>query len=204
MPRYHLNSATGEPGRCEAMVSCPYGDLESEHYDSPEAARRAYEGKQEASFPRQEGVAPLPAGVIVDSHTAAVAAGRYWFGDPCYALGADKSLWREWVAASAEASHDFQEPVSGASYRGFPVVAASTLYGDGTYSGSDGFSYPVDSGSLGVVPAALLEELQVEPNKSDTLGTWVDLQEKDLLSEENGVIRFGDILVSTGKEGVTP
>lgn len=43
MARYHINPRTGEPGTCRARHACPFGDLESDHYDSPEAAREAYE-----------------------------------------------------------------------------------------------------------------------------------------------------------------
>ena len=39
--RYHINSK-GEPGVCKAQQACPFGDA-SEHYDSPEAAREAFE-----------------------------------------------------------------------------------------------------------------------------------------------------------------
>lgn len=48
MPLYHLNPKTGEPGRCRAMVSCPFGDLDSGHFPSAAAARAAYEEQQAA------------------------------------------------------------------------------------------------------------------------------------------------------------
>lgn len=48
MPKYHLNKK-GEPGVCQAMVACPFGDLDSDHFPSVEEARAAYEAKQ-ASF----------------------------------------------------------------------------------------------------------------------------------------------------------
>lgn len=40
---YHINPKTGNPGVCRAKRSCPFGDLETEHYDSKEAAAAAYE-----------------------------------------------------------------------------------------------------------------------------------------------------------------
>lgn len=43
MSRYHVNPETGEPGPCRAQKSCPFGDMESDHYDSKESARKAYE-----------------------------------------------------------------------------------------------------------------------------------------------------------------
>lgn len=45
MKRFHLNPATGEPGPCRAKVSCPFGDLETEHYTSKEEARAQYEAR---------------------------------------------------------------------------------------------------------------------------------------------------------------
>lgn len=48
MARYHINSK-GEPGQCKAQQACPFGDA-SEHHDSPEAAREAFEAKQGSPF----------------------------------------------------------------------------------------------------------------------------------------------------------
>ena len=50
MPRYHINPTTGNPGPCRAMVSCPFGDMESEHFDSAAQARRAYEQGSGGAF----------------------------------------------------------------------------------------------------------------------------------------------------------
>lgn len=41
MSKYHVNPA-GEPGPCGANINCPFGG-ESEHYETKEAAREAYE-----------------------------------------------------------------------------------------------------------------------------------------------------------------
>jgi hypothetical protein len=49
MAGYHINPTTGEPGLCKAKVSCPFGDLEDDHYTSREAAAAAYE-KTMATF----------------------------------------------------------------------------------------------------------------------------------------------------------
>lgn len=47
--RYHINPATGEPGRCSAKNGgCPFGG-ENEHYTSPEAAREAFEASNSDS-----------------------------------------------------------------------------------------------------------------------------------------------------------
>lgn len=46
--QYHLNDR-GEAKPCKAMVRCPFGDLDSDHYVSAEAARAAYEAKMAAN-----------------------------------------------------------------------------------------------------------------------------------------------------------
>lgn len=43
MARFHVNSKTGQPGRCTAQHACPFGDLQADHYDNEAAARHAYE-----------------------------------------------------------------------------------------------------------------------------------------------------------------
>lgn len=49
MSRYHINPNTGQPGRCSAVISCPFGDAESDHYDSAAEARSAYEASQDGA-----------------------------------------------------------------------------------------------------------------------------------------------------------
>lgn len=39
---FHVNPETGEPGPCRASIQCRFGD-KTEHYESPEDARAAYE-----------------------------------------------------------------------------------------------------------------------------------------------------------------
>lgn len=41
--RYHVNPHTGNAGPCSARISCPYGNLETDHFDSEADARAAYE-----------------------------------------------------------------------------------------------------------------------------------------------------------------
>lgn len=48
MARFHINDKTGEPGPCRAKKECPFGDLQTEHFDSKDEARRGYEQKMQA------------------------------------------------------------------------------------------------------------------------------------------------------------
>lgn len=46
MAKFHLNPK-GAPGVCRARKTCPYGDLEKDHFGSEEEARKAYESRME-------------------------------------------------------------------------------------------------------------------------------------------------------------
>lgn len=45
MPKYHLSPKTGNPGVCKAKYKCAFGDIETEHYETVELARAAFEDK---------------------------------------------------------------------------------------------------------------------------------------------------------------
>lgn len=47
MLKYHLSPKTGNPGVCKAKYKCAFGDIETEHYNSPGLARAAYEQKMQ-------------------------------------------------------------------------------------------------------------------------------------------------------------
>ena len=78
-------------------------------------------------------------------------AGTYWIGDPCYAVPNDR--WMEWLQAADYENQD----VLIADLDGRPVLGIGTAYGDGTYPGDDGNSYPVDAGLIGAVPIELVD-----------------------------------------------
>lgn len=89
--KYHISPKTGEPGKCQALVNCPFAAAE-EHYSSSEAARSAYEkrqahlaagakalikaAKREAKF--REDIEPL-VGVAVARYARYTAAGQKGF-----------------------------------------------------------------------------------------------------------------------------
>lgn len=45
MSKFHINPETGNPGSCTAVFKCPFGDMDADHYPTPEIARVAYEIK---------------------------------------------------------------------------------------------------------------------------------------------------------------
>lgn len=50
---FHLNSITGEPGKCRARYKCPYGD-DGGHFSDPQEARDTYEKFAAALFNKDE------------------------------------------------------------------------------------------------------------------------------------------------------
>lgn len=71
MARFHINPKTGNPGKCSATKSCPFGDISEEHYDSPERARSAYEAKQRAF---EKAVKEVPHVLPLDEDTTLLLA----------------------------------------------------------------------------------------------------------------------------------
>lgn len=50
MTRYHINPATGDPGVCRATTSCPFGDMETDHFGSKDEARAAAEKRLASEY----------------------------------------------------------------------------------------------------------------------------------------------------------
>ncbi len=50
MAKYHINPKTGNPNICRADVSCPFGDMEADHYGTKGEALKAYEKTHPGSF----------------------------------------------------------------------------------------------------------------------------------------------------------
>jgi len=61
MAKYHINPKTGNPNICRAETSCPFGDLQADHYPTKKAALAAYEKSHEGSFKTR----PVQAGALV-------------------------------------------------------------------------------------------------------------------------------------------
>ena len=79
------------------------------------------------------------------TETAALPAGRYWVGDPCYVINGDE--WDFFVEIDENGVVEF---------KGQEVFVVETG-GDGCWE-HNGKTYGVDAGLLAVVPAALVEE----------------------------------------------
>jgi len=79
------------------------------------------------------------------TETVALPAGRYWVGDPCYAIRTD---WEDFIEDTYENGV--------VEFKGQEVFVINTG-GDGCWD-HNGETYGVDAGLLAVVPAALVDE----------------------------------------------
>jgi hypothetical protein len=139
----------------------------------------------------------------LDATLVAVSAGRYFVGDPCYPFpnnGPDDGQWHRLL----DTCDYFQgAPVGTVTVKGqtFPVLGFSTAYGDGGYPGTDGVTYSVDSGTLGLVPMALVEAFVRETDDEwlSRLGSIVEFPEGFIAKREGeGKITLGSIVIETG------
>lgn len=133
---------------------------------------------------------------------ATMPAGRYFVGDPCYAV--PNEYWMDWLRDSYKnGGADFDARTGGspkvllAEIKGHPVLGIGTAHGDGVYGGSDGFAYGVDAGLIGLVPMSL-------PGAEDEvrayLGTVVEFEEPFECRYEGGTIILGHIRIETDPE----
>lgn len=103
-------------------------------------------------------------------------------GNPCIMMGksADDIDWNERPLPSWDELNKL-----------YPVVLLCTLYGDGGYEDNDGFTYSVDSGTLGMVPIEL-----AQPG-SETEGRVVTFDsEFDVIADYVGeVFHFGTVSI---------
>jgi len=98
-------------------------------------------------------------------------------GDPCYFLHTQdvdpmatdymegQHMENQWVQGFCATLFEEQkaEDFDGHfEYLGHPIFVHGTAYGDGSYEGTDGRSYYVDSGLIGAIPVQLIEHEVVQ------------------------------------------
>ena len=110
-------------------------------------------------------------------------------GDPCYFLHTIESGGATnddlWVSSFCEALEKAEEKEGfdgHLTYMGHPIFVHSTAYGDGSYQGNDGRSYPVYAGIIGAIPVELIEN-EVVQEKLDDPSVRVVSMTRDQLSK---------------------
>lgn len=202
MPKFHITKS-GKAAKCNATERpCP---LKGEHFDSMREAAIAAAGHVLASVDADqwEGniqIQPLDEGVVTGPNRAVLPAGRYFLGDPCYTAGRDDAAWQQWVDVGYMRSEASDSHIIGGTYNGHPVVASNTAYGDGEYYGSNGVSYSVDAGLIGVVPESVIRGMRLSQADLEGSGAWVEVSEPTALEFDpsDGTIYFGTVAIHTG------
>lgn len=81
---------------------------------------------------------------------------------------------------------------------GTRFVSYNTKWGDGTYQDNSGRSYGVDAGLLGIV--ALKDIDLSNPENDCSLGTIIEFKQPFNCEGEDGIMRFGNVMIDTGAE----
>lgn len=118
--------------------------------------------------------------------TVTVPAGTYFLCDPCYAIADEE--WNNILEASAFLTQVYAEHDRGV------ICAFSTAYGDGTYEGSDGHSYDVDAGLIGLVDCRYWKE-EGNPHSSTLVVLTVPTECSSRMN--GGILTFGDVEIHT-------
>ncbi len=130
--------------------------------------------------------------VTAKAWTVTVPAGRYFLGDPCYAVP------NEYWMPLLESCEVFEgSPVGQAN--GLQVLAFGTVWGDGTYYDQHGASYPVDAGLIGLTPIALAQQHN-DFEQLEGLGCIVNFDSPTTCTKAEGVLTFGPFSIDTDPE----
>lgn len=108
---------------------------------------------------------------------------RYVIGDLCNCLNQDD--WFDYC-------NDEVLPEGAFSFH--------TFTGDGTYIGSDGFAYGVDSGTIGIIPLDKVSDTdKLREALKYRVVQIVEIDEiaEESVSEKDGVITFGSVIIDT-------
>lgn len=117
-------------------------------------------------------------------------AGKYYIGDPCYCFSHNKNSWEDLLKET-----EFFEACEG-EYKGKPLYAGSTSYGDGIYYDKKGNKYFVDSGTLGILDVSLIDREGFDFD-NHSYYRIIEFKEDFIVDIDYGKFRFGDIYIDT-------
>jgi len=118
--------------------------------------------------------------------------GKYYVGDPCYIF---KESWDKVLDET-----DFFQPSNKITIFGMECAGGNTAHGDGSYYDEQGREYYVDSGSLAIIPVALLDVDKVykEEEFASLKGMHlIEFEEDFEVNVNNGIYTFGNVLIDT-------
>lgn len=118
-------------------------------------------------------------------------AGKYFVGDPCYAV--KDEMWLDWLNA---ADYSQNRHLVANTPDGYQVVGFNTAHGDGSYFDQYGFRYGVDAGLIGLVP------YEHNPEHDSILSNVVTFDSPFVASvDEKSNMQFGHISILTDNSG---
>lgn len=125
-------------------------------------------------------------------------AGRYYIGDLCYVMHDEwKEVCRLFFPANAP-PRGVEGEFTLADGRRFASFA--TAWGDGEYRSSINTLHSVDSGSIGCIRVEDINEVTYSAEKLEELGAIVEFAEPFEVDADQGLLKFGDILIETAAE----
>lgn len=132
-----------------------------------------------------------------------VPAGRYFLGDPCYAVPDNAGQWDTLLDSCGHFGLDDgpqSSPVG--TVLGHQVLGFPTAHGDGAYFDQDGNEYPVDAGLIGLTPEVLYRQVE-DQDWLRKAGMIVDLAEETLCTTDGSLLVFGTHQINTDPDGDT-
>ena len=121
-----------------------------------------------------------------------MAPGNYIIGDPCYVIDIQNAPGNtDW----ADFINGINEQTGVVEYKGHHGVVYHTKYGDGHYRDNQHHQFPVDSGMIGAVPVAALQDLDPLYSTPPTNTEMTFDQPFQCRKDPDGTIHFGDIAI---------
>lgn len=118
-----------------------------------------------------------------------VPPGRYFMGDPCYAVPQDL-----WMPLLESCGYFETSPVGHVA--GLEVLAFATAWGDGSYYDQYSNAFLVDAGLIGLTPIELALR-KADADELNTLGLVVDFEQPTLCHKHEGQLIFGRHIIET-------
>jgi len=120
-------------------------------------------------------------------------AGKYYVGDLCYVMHPE---WDEFCDITIDGTSVLEGEFNLSDGRRFATYG--TAYGDGEYYSNTGTTHSVDAGLIGCIR---LEDITDDTyDNISSLGAIVEFPDDFETGAEDGVIRFGHIVIDTNPD----
>jgi hypothetical protein len=124
------------------------------------------------------------------------APGRYYIGDLCYVMHPE---WDEFCDLTLKGLNIEDGVFTLKDGRKF--ASYTTAYGDGLYASNIGTRHSVDAGLIGCIRVEDIRDPESDETSMKSLGAIVEFDTPfTTSSDENGNIRFGHVVISTGDD----